>query len=273
MSASEEMRITVTTNGPYRVTGSVPLVPRTIVTDEEGFSVEWGEGEPFTTEATYELCRCGATKTAPFCDRDCEDGGFDGTETASREPYLVASRRAGRAEPDPDRRGSVVLVRPVLRLRRPGLEPRGGAGRGVEGSRDQRRETVPVGTADRVGTSDTAALRGGLSAVDRRRPGSDPRVLRSAGGARGHPGDGGRRLRLRTAEPTDPVSVRAFEQQAVLRRDPCRDRLRRRPPSDQWPLIRDLNARGAMVRSPERSDDHGAEGAPTMFASASRTVS
>ena len=88
MATPEEMRITVTTNGPYRVTGSVPLVPRTIVTDEEGLSVEWGEGEPFTTEATYELCRCGATKTAPFCDRACEDGGFDGTETASREPYL-----------------------------------------------------------------------------------------------------------------------------------------------------------------------------------------
>ena len=51
MATPEEMRITVTTNGPYRVTGSVPLVPRTIVTDEEGFSVEWGEGEPFTTEA------------------------------------------------------------------------------------------------------------------------------------------------------------------------------------------------------------------------------
>ncbi len=89
MATPEEMRITVTTNGPYRVTGSVPLVPRTIVTDEEGFSVEWGEGEPFTTEATYELCRCGGTKTAPFCDRACDDNSFDGTETASREPYLT----------------------------------------------------------------------------------------------------------------------------------------------------------------------------------------
>ncbi len=89
MATSEEMRITVTTNGPYRVTGSVSLVPRTIVTDDEGFSVEWDEGAPFTTEATYELCRCGGSKTAPFCDRACEDGGFDGTDTASREPYLA----------------------------------------------------------------------------------------------------------------------------------------------------------------------------------------
>jgi CDGSH-type Zn-finger protein len=88
MAVSEGMSITVTGNGPYRVTGSVPLVRRTIVTDEEDFSVEWGEGETFTTEAAYELCRCGDAKTAPFCDGACEGSGFDGTETASREPYL-----------------------------------------------------------------------------------------------------------------------------------------------------------------------------------------
>jgi CDGSH-type Zn-finger protein len=89
MATPEEMRITITANGPYRVTGSVPLVGRTIVTDEEGFSVEWGEGEAFTTEAEYQLCRCGGSKTAPFCDGACEDSDFDGTETASRDPYLA----------------------------------------------------------------------------------------------------------------------------------------------------------------------------------------
>jgi CDGSH-type Zn-finger protein len=89
MATPEEMRITVTANGPYRVMGSVPLVRRTIVTDEEGFSVEWGEGESFTTEAEYQLCRCGGSKTAPFCDGACEDSDFDGTETASRDPYLA----------------------------------------------------------------------------------------------------------------------------------------------------------------------------------------
>jgi CDGSH-type Zn-finger protein len=89
MSASDGTRITVTENGPYQVSGPVPLVSRTIVTDDEGFSVDWGEGETFTTEATYELCRCGDTKTTPFCDRACDTNGFDGTETASREPYLV----------------------------------------------------------------------------------------------------------------------------------------------------------------------------------------
>ncbi len=88
MAEAEDARITVTQNGPYRVIGSVPLVPRTIVTDDEGFSVEWGEGALYPTEATYELCRCGESKTAPFCDGGCEHNGFDGTETASRKPYL-----------------------------------------------------------------------------------------------------------------------------------------------------------------------------------------
>jgi CDGSH-type Zn-finger protein len=88
VAGSSDVRITVTENGPYRVTGSVPLVPRTILTDGEGFSVEWGEGEHYATEAAYDLCRCGGSKTAPSCDRACEENGFDGTETASRKPYL-----------------------------------------------------------------------------------------------------------------------------------------------------------------------------------------
>jgi CDGSH-type Zn-finger protein len=88
MAAAEDPRITVTPNGPYRVTGSVPLVRRTIISDDEDFSVEWGEGEPYPTEAAYDLCRCGGSKTAPFCDKTCEANGFDGTETASRKRYL-----------------------------------------------------------------------------------------------------------------------------------------------------------------------------------------
>jgi CDGSH-type Zn-finger protein len=88
MAEPDGPRITVTPNGPYRVTGSVRLVPRTIVSDDDDFSVEWGEGEPYVTEAPYDLCRCGGSKTAPFCDHVCEENGFDGTETASRKPYL-----------------------------------------------------------------------------------------------------------------------------------------------------------------------------------------
>jgi CDGSH-type Zn-finger protein len=83
-----EMQITVKPNGPYLVTGSVPLAKQTIVSDEEGFSVEWRQGQVFETAEEYSLCRCGSSETKPFCDDACVRLGFDGTETASRDPYL-----------------------------------------------------------------------------------------------------------------------------------------------------------------------------------------
>ena len=86
-SVGDGMSITVTKDGPYEVTGSVPLARQTIVADDDGFSVEWRQGQVFETAESYRLCRCGRSATKPFCDEaGCE--GFDGTETANRESYL-----------------------------------------------------------------------------------------------------------------------------------------------------------------------------------------
>ena len=88
MSGDDTMRITVTENGPYHVTGSVPLAVQTIVTDEEGDSLDWAQGTALETGEGYDLCRCGQSANKPFCDKSHLRVGFDGTETASREPYL-----------------------------------------------------------------------------------------------------------------------------------------------------------------------------------------
>jgi CDGSH-type Zn-finger protein len=87
-SENSKLRVTVSENGPYIVTGDIPLASQTIVADAEGGSEAWREGEAIRHRETYQLCRCGASGTKPFCDGTHDRIGFDGAETASRQPYL-----------------------------------------------------------------------------------------------------------------------------------------------------------------------------------------
>lgn len=83
------MQIEVTADGPYRVTGAVPLARQSIETDLQGQSVGWQEGERFPDSDAYELCRCGHSKNKPFCDGTHERIGFQGKETAGQLTYLA----------------------------------------------------------------------------------------------------------------------------------------------------------------------------------------
>jgi len=85
-----ELKIKITKNGPYIVSGHVPLSEKTIVV--HGHVNEYTDGKTFPVEETYALCRCGHTKTPPFCDGSHEHAHFDGTETASKRPYLKQAR-------------------------------------------------------------------------------------------------------------------------------------------------------------------------------------
>ena len=82
-------RVVIARNGPYLVSGAPPLAKQTIGADAEGGSEVWLEGDAIATAEKYSLCRCGQSKTKPFCDGTHVKIGFDGTETASREPYLT----------------------------------------------------------------------------------------------------------------------------------------------------------------------------------------
>jgi CDGSH-type Zn-finger protein len=81
-----ERKITVTKDGPYLVTGSVPLAKEIIVTGSDGIPVRWQHGEGFPVKETYILCRCGHSKNKPFCDSSHVKAKFDGTETAKNIP-------------------------------------------------------------------------------------------------------------------------------------------------------------------------------------------
>src|ERR671939_776198 len=92
MDTRREMAITVEKDGPYRVTGAVPVARQTIVADAAGNSIEWWQGESLDAGEEYTLCRCGGSQTKPFCDESACRNGFDGTETASREPFLAQAQ-------------------------------------------------------------------------------------------------------------------------------------------------------------------------------------
>jgi len=90
-------KITITVDGPYLVQGAIPLANQHIVTNAQGESLSWREGKAVASPATerYALCRCGRSGTKPFCDGAHQRVGFDGTETASRQPY---DQQAGHIE-------------------------------------------------------------------------------------------------------------------------------------------------------------------------------
>jgi CDGSH-type Zn-finger protein len=82
-----EAKVVVCKDGPYLVSGGVPLARQTILADREGGSESWRESDPFPPQDGYALCRCGHSKSKPFCDGSHKKVGFDGTETAARKPY------------------------------------------------------------------------------------------------------------------------------------------------------------------------------------------
>lgn len=82
-------KIKIMKDGPYRVEGAIPLKSNIIGADKNGIAIAWlaGKREFDTKDAVYHLCRCGHSKTKPFCDAAHIKTKFDGTETASNEPF------------------------------------------------------------------------------------------------------------------------------------------------------------------------------------------
>ena len=85
-------QIKILKNGPYLVTGNIPLFKATINCDSQGIPTEWLLSPKLQTSETYTLCRCGQTTKKPFCDGTHVKVNFDGTEVSDNIPFEVMAK-------------------------------------------------------------------------------------------------------------------------------------------------------------------------------------
>lgn len=78
-------KIRIVKNGPYVVSGDVPLSE--IHIEPKGKGYVYKDVRTLPRKEEYSLCRCGKTKDSPFCDGAHEVSVFHGVEVASRVPY------------------------------------------------------------------------------------------------------------------------------------------------------------------------------------------
>ena len=87
--ADNEIYIKVTKDGPYFVYGKPLINEKIIISDNDCIAFDYADGRVFEVKSEPVcLCRCGKTKTPPFCDGTHNNCNFDGTETASFEPFI-----------------------------------------------------------------------------------------------------------------------------------------------------------------------------------------
>jgi len=84
---NDKYSIKVSKDGPYLVSGSIPLLEKIIKYDSKWDTCEWQDGKTYPRQEHYELCRCGQSHNKPFCDGRHLKIKFDGTETASHTLY------------------------------------------------------------------------------------------------------------------------------------------------------------------------------------------
>ena len=93
MANKKEIYIKVTKDGPYLVFGSPQIKQEFITPNEEGDSWKYTDGKSYKSkENPVALCRCGRSKTKPYCDKSHLSECFEGKETAPTEPILEKAR-------------------------------------------------------------------------------------------------------------------------------------------------------------------------------------
>jgi CDGSH-type Zn-finger protein len=82
-----EPEIRIERDGPYQVTGPLPISRTRTVKTEFGEPVDYAPFERLAADETYRLCRCGKSSNKPFCDDShLEEPRIDVSERADHGP-------------------------------------------------------------------------------------------------------------------------------------------------------------------------------------------
>ena len=83
----DDAKVKVQPNGPYVVSGAVPLRAKEPVMSEHGEPLTWRTQEVTDRGVAYALCRCGGSANKPYCDGAHASNDFDGTEAAPTDSF------------------------------------------------------------------------------------------------------------------------------------------------------------------------------------------
>lgn len=87
MERETKAKIMITKDGPYLVSGRLPIDNQIIGIGEENEPDRWIYSKKLPSSETCALCRCGESENKPFCDGTHSKIKFNGTETASKKTH------------------------------------------------------------------------------------------------------------------------------------------------------------------------------------------
>jgi CDGSH-type Zn-finger protein len=94
-------KIKILEGGPYLVSADVPIKINTIECASDGLPDRWAEIKTYDThDKPYALCRCGRSKTKPFCDGAHTSCRWNKEETAQNIPYMQSAQKCRGARAD-----------------------------------------------------------------------------------------------------------------------------------------------------------------------------
>jgi CDGSH-type Zn-finger protein len=83
----KDAKIMITKDGPYIVSGGLPIDKQIIGIGKEKEPENWIKGKKVPSGEHCALCRCGKSKNKPFCDGTHGKVKFNGTENASKKTH------------------------------------------------------------------------------------------------------------------------------------------------------------------------------------------